>query len=211
MTTLEAPPLAGGPWLRSAELVGVSYPDRLIELVVLPYEREIDVPHPFKRDGPSCTEIITRGAFDGIERRANRIRANRDHDEARTFGRAATLHPGARSASPPASASPAPPSATRPSPSPTTAAWTPPPRFCRWATPACAGTPAPATASTRGSCITSRWSPTAPTARTPACSPSASTPPPPAVGERPATPVLARLELQIALDEEARINARWRG
>jgi HK97 family phage prohead protease len=91
MTTLEAPPLAGGPWLRRAELVGVSYPDRLIELVVMPYGREVDVPHPTKRGGPRCTELITRGAFDGVERRANRIRANRDHDEARTFGRAATL------------------------------------------------------------------------------------------------------------------------
>jgi hypothetical protein len=36
MTTLEAPPLAGSPWLRSAELVGVSYPDRLIELSCSP-------------------------------------------------------------------------------------------------------------------------------------------------------------------------------
>jgi HK97 family phage prohead protease len=38
-------------------------------------------------------ETICRGAFDGIERRANRIRANRDHDEKRTFGRAVTFHP----------------------------------------------------------------------------------------------------------------------
>src|SRR3954466_14588884 len=93
-TELEAPPLAGGPWLRRAELVGVNFPDRMIEVVVIAYEREVEVPHPIKRGGPRCIEVITRGAFDGVERRANRIRANRDHDEARTFGRAAALRPG---------------------------------------------------------------------------------------------------------------------
>ena len=40
-----------------------------------------------------CTETIGRGAFDGIERRANRIRVNRDHNLERTVGRAVALHP----------------------------------------------------------------------------------------------------------------------
>ena len=39
------------------------------------------------------TELIGRGAFDGIERRANRVRVNRDHDLKRTVGRAIALHP----------------------------------------------------------------------------------------------------------------------
>lgn len=77
-------------WQRKAELVGVNYPRRTIELIVIPYEVEALVPW----DGRMVKETICRGAFDGIERRANRIRANRDHDEKRTFGRAVTFHPG---------------------------------------------------------------------------------------------------------------------
>jgi HK97 family phage prohead protease len=79
----------GQLWHRNAELVGVNFPDRTIELVVMPYETETLVGY----DGRMVTEVISRGAFDGIERRANRIRANRDHDETRTFGRALALHP----------------------------------------------------------------------------------------------------------------------
>lgn len=90
--TVEAP--ASGPLLvRRAELVDVDYPHRTLELLVIPYETEIDVPHPIKPGGPRCLETIARGAFDGIERRANRVRANRDHDETRTFGRAVSFHP----------------------------------------------------------------------------------------------------------------------
>ena len=77
---------------RTAELAGVSFPNRLIELIVMPYEAETLVPHPDGR-GIMVTEIVSRGAFDGIERRANRIRANRDHDVKRTVGRALSLHP----------------------------------------------------------------------------------------------------------------------
>ena len=79
----------GALWTRTAELVGVSYPDRTIELVVMPYEVETLVPW----EGRMVKESIARGAFDGIQRRANRIRANRDHAEARTFGRVTALHP----------------------------------------------------------------------------------------------------------------------
>ena len=38
-------------------------------------------------------ESIAQGAFDGIERRANRVRVNRDHELQRTVGRAVTFHP----------------------------------------------------------------------------------------------------------------------
>jgi HK97 family phage prohead protease len=74
---------------RAATQLGVSFPDRTIELVVMPYEVETVV--PFK--GRMVTEVVSRGAFDGIERRANRIRVNRDHDVAKTCGRAVALHP----------------------------------------------------------------------------------------------------------------------
>jgi HK97 family phage prohead protease len=87
--------VAGPPWVRSAgELVGVDFPGRTIELIVIPYEREADVPHPTKPNAGLVTEVISRGAFDGIQRRANRIRANRDHRGLLTFGRAMRFHPG---------------------------------------------------------------------------------------------------------------------
>jgi len=74
---------------RIAQQVGVSFPKRTIELIVIPYETEALV--PFK--GRMVTEVISKCAFDGIERRANRIRVNRDHQVERTVGRAVALHP----------------------------------------------------------------------------------------------------------------------
>jgi HK97 family phage prohead protease len=74
---------------RAATLLGTSFPDRTIELVVMPYETETLYPHK----GRMVTEIVARGAFDGIERRANRVRVNRDHDLRRTVGRAIAFHP----------------------------------------------------------------------------------------------------------------------
>jgi HK97 family phage prohead protease len=78
---------------QSTELIGVSFPQRTIELVVIPYDVEADVPHPTNPTGPRVTEVISRGAFDGVERRPNRIKANREHDEKLTFGRALALYP----------------------------------------------------------------------------------------------------------------------
>ncbi len=79
----------GGLRFRSAEQIGVSYPKRLIELVVTPYETEALVNY----QGRMIREIFSRSAYDGIERRANRIRVNRDHDDRRVVGRALSLHP----------------------------------------------------------------------------------------------------------------------
>ena len=76
-------------WHRDAQLVGVSFPERTIELVVMPYDTPATVPH----EGRMVSETIARGAFDGIERRANRVRVNRDHQLERTVGRATTFHP----------------------------------------------------------------------------------------------------------------------
>lgn len=74
---------------RSAELVSVDEPKRVITLIVMPYETPTTVAH----EGRVVREIVSRGAFDGIERRANRIRVNRDHEASRTVGRALALHP----------------------------------------------------------------------------------------------------------------------
>jgi phage head maturation protease len=83
----QAPP--GALMYRTATQLGVNFPDRIIELVAMPYEEETLVEHK----GRMVRETIARGAFDGIERRANRIRVNRDHLRERTVGRAVAFHP----------------------------------------------------------------------------------------------------------------------
>jgi HK97 family phage prohead protease len=83
-------PIDGEPWKRAAEVVDVSYPDRVIKLVVIPYEQ----PTAVQWQGRTVTETIVRGAFNGIERRANRVRVNREHERMQTVGRAVTFHPG---------------------------------------------------------------------------------------------------------------------
>jgi len=74
---------------RAARLSGVSFPRRVIELVVMPYDEMTLAPH----QGRMVRESVAPGAFAGIERRANRVRVNRDHDAARTVGRAIAFHP----------------------------------------------------------------------------------------------------------------------
>lgn len=75
---------------RTATMVGeVNFPARSIELIVMPYEQDAVV----RYQGRVVTETISRGAFDGIERRASRVRVNRDHNLERTVGRAVAFHP----------------------------------------------------------------------------------------------------------------------
>jgi HK97 family phage prohead protease len=74
---------------RHSTVSDVSFPERTIELVVMPYEEETLVEHK----GRMIREVIARGAFDGIQRRANRIKVNRDHQESKVVGRAVAIHP----------------------------------------------------------------------------------------------------------------------
>ncbi len=75
--------------VRAAQLVGVSYPKRQIDVVVMPYETEASVWYR----GRMITEIVSRGAYGtGISGRKD-IRVNRDHDLTRTCGRAVKFHP----------------------------------------------------------------------------------------------------------------------
>ena len=89
--TLEAEPErpAGDLWIRSAKLVDVSFAERTIEMIVIPYETPTMVGY----QGRMVKESIDRGAFDGIERRANRVRVNREHERMQTVGRAVRFHP----------------------------------------------------------------------------------------------------------------------
>ena len=80
---------AGELRYRAAKQIGVDFPHRIIELVVMPYEEETLVEYK----GRMITEVCSRGAFDGIERRANRVKVNRDHEIRRTVGRALAFHP----------------------------------------------------------------------------------------------------------------------
>lgn len=82
----------GAMEIRSAQVVEVRYPQRIIELIAMPYEELTVVEHPVG-SGRLIREICSRGAYDGVERRANRVKVNRDHDLARTCGRAVALHP----------------------------------------------------------------------------------------------------------------------
>ena len=74
---------------RAASVAAVDYPGRTVEVIVTPWEQEAEVDYK----GRTVREVFSRGAFDGIERRPNRIRVNRDHDHTRWVGRAIALHP----------------------------------------------------------------------------------------------------------------------
>lgn len=74
---------------RAAQVADVSYPNRTVTVIVAPYE----TPTTIQTSRGPYTEIVTRGAYDGIQRRSGRIRANRDHNWERLAGRVTELHP----------------------------------------------------------------------------------------------------------------------
>lgn len=74
---------------RSSSVVGVNYAQRIIELVAAPYDEEAVV----MWRGEPWRELFERGAWDGIEKRPNRIKANREHDKTRTVGKVTSFWP----------------------------------------------------------------------------------------------------------------------
>jgi phage head maturation protease len=60
---------------RSATVEDVSFPERMIAVLAAPYGQEAIVEYR----GQLWRETIERGAFDGIEKRPNRIKVFRDH------------------------------------------------------------------------------------------------------------------------------------
>jgi phage head maturation protease len=68
---------------------GVDFKERTIELVAMPY----DVDAAVIVHGRSVTESCAPGAFDGCDRRANRVSVNLNHDREKHVGRAFALHP----------------------------------------------------------------------------------------------------------------------
>jgi HK97 family phage prohead protease len=75
--------------IRSSQVAEVNYPKRTIELVVMPYETEAQI----VERGHAFTEIVTRGAFDGVQKRTSMIKVNRGHEIDRVVGRTVALHP----------------------------------------------------------------------------------------------------------------------
>jgi HK97 family phage prohead protease len=61
----------------------------LVDLIVVPWDQEAEVPWR----GEFWRESFQRGAFDGIEEHAGRIRVNREHVKGDTVGRAVSLDP----------------------------------------------------------------------------------------------------------------------
>jgi phage head maturation protease len=74
---------------RAAQVADVSYPNRTVTVIVAPYE----TPTVINTPAGQFTEVVSRGAYDGVQRRAGSIRANRDHNWQRMAGRVTDLHP----------------------------------------------------------------------------------------------------------------------
>lgn len=72
----------------ATEVVGVSFPKRQIELVVMPYETEAQVHHR----GRWIREIVSRGAFEGLDAQRRRIMVNRGHVIDKVVGKATRFH-----------------------------------------------------------------------------------------------------------------------
>jgi HK97 family phage prohead protease len=74
---------------RSASVVGVNFAQRIIEFVAAPYDEEAVV----MWRGEPWREMFLRGAWDGIEKRPNRVKVNREHDNTRTIGKIVNFWP----------------------------------------------------------------------------------------------------------------------
>ncbi len=74
-----------------ATLADVDVKQRLIDLVAVPWNQEASIPW----HGEMWREVFRRGAFDGIEDHAGRIRVNREHIKGDTVGKAVSLDPSA--------------------------------------------------------------------------------------------------------------------
>jgi phage head maturation protease len=74
-----------------ASLADVDVKQRIIDLIAVPWNQVAMVPWR----GEMWAEMFRRGAFDGIEDHAGRIRVNRQHIEGDTVGKVIELEPSA--------------------------------------------------------------------------------------------------------------------
>lgn len=77
--------------IRSAVVTNVRFPERIIELLAVPYNEWAWVEHR----GKMIEEAFEPGAFGQIQNRASRFTVNLEHDVNRIVGRCQALHPDA--------------------------------------------------------------------------------------------------------------------
>lgn len=73
----------------------VQFADRIIDVVVVPYNEETIVEYP-PGSGHLVVESVIPGAFDGLETNPGRVTANRDHQVERAVGLARSVDPSAK-------------------------------------------------------------------------------------------------------------------
>jgi HK97 family phage prohead protease len=71
------------------EVADVNFPKRVVTVVAMPYEKPAEV----VVRGRAVTEVVSRGAFEGVEKRAGQIRTYRDHAHSGVVGKIIGLHP----------------------------------------------------------------------------------------------------------------------
>lgn len=71
------------------QVAEVNFPKRIVTVVAMPYESPAVVDYR----GKSVTEIVSRSAFDGVEKRTGMIKAFRDHHYQGVVGKIVGLHP----------------------------------------------------------------------------------------------------------------------
>ena len=75
--------------VRESTLIGVNFKQRIIDLIAVPYEEEAVVEYR----GELWNEVHSRGAYDGIEDHAGRVRVGRGHGKDRTVGKVVQFQP----------------------------------------------------------------------------------------------------------------------
>jgi HK97 family phage prohead protease len=78
---------------RAAVVTNVDFAERIIDMIVVPYDQEAVVEYP-PGSGRMVVESVAPGAFDGIETRGEHVTANRDHDYTRTVGKVLSYRSG---------------------------------------------------------------------------------------------------------------------
>lgn len=71
------------------EVASVNFDKRLITVLAMPYE----TPTLVQYRGRWVNEVVSRSAFDGVERRAGQVKVNRDHTWDKPVGKVVALHP----------------------------------------------------------------------------------------------------------------------
>lgn len=78
--------------LRAAQVSEVRFKDRIITMLVVPYEKPSD---GVIYRGRAWRESFAHGAFEGVEQRAGRVRVNREHRKGNTVGKVVEFYPDA--------------------------------------------------------------------------------------------------------------------